>query len=80
MNSGGGGGSTLKSRVAQIISLKLMLGAFNKGNAARQENVDVADTDSGVQKNNNLTHNWKSVRKSIGDISISSTVQVATMK
>ena len=79
MNSGGGG-STLKSRVAQIISLKLMLGAFNKGIAARQENVDVADTDSGVQKNNNLTHNWKSVRKSIGDISISSTVQVATMK
>ena len=76
MNSGGGGGVTLKSRVTQIIKLKLaVLGALNKGAAA-----DVKRPDASNSSGRNLTNpidnpRWKSVRKSIGDISIASTVQ-----
>ena len=80
--SGGGGGVTLKSRVTQIIKLKLaVLGALNnnKGSGAGeggsgQENDGVI---AGEENKSNLTRQWKSVRKSIGDISITSSVQVS---
>ena len=74
----GGGAVTLKSRVTQIIRLKLaVLGALNKGGGGEgggsgQED----DVIAGEESNSNLTRQWKSVRKSIGDISITSSAQV----
>ena len=72
--SGGGGGVTLKSRVTQIIKLKLaVLGALNnKGSGAGEDGVIEGEENKGK-----LTRQWKSVRKSIGDISITSSVQVS---
>ena len=76
--SGGGGGVTLKSRVTQIIKLKLaVLGALNnnKGSGGAGEGGD--GEIEGEENKSNLTRQWKSVRKSIGDISITSSVQVS---
>ena len=81
--SGGGGGVTLKSRVTQIIKLKLaVLGALNtnKGSGGAGEGGNGQGEDgviAGEVSNGNLTRQWKSVRKSIGDISITSSVQVS---
>ena len=78
--SGGGGGVTLKSRVTQIIKLKLaVLGALNnnKGSGAGEGGNGQEDgVIAGEENKSNLTRQWKSVRKSIGDISITSSVQV----
>ena len=80
--SGGGGGVTLKSRVTQIIKLKLaVLGALNnKGSGAGAGEGGSGQEDGvieGEENKSNLTRQWKSVRKSIGDISITSSVQVS---
>ena len=80
--SGGGGGVTLKSRVTQIIKLKLaVLGALNnnKGSGAGEGGNGQGEDGviAGEVSNGNLTRQWKSVRKSIGDISITSSVQVS---
>ena len=80
MNGSGGGGVTLKSRVTQIIKLKLaVLGALsNKGSGGGEGgNGQVDGAIAGEDSNSNLTRQWKSVRKSIGDISITSSVQVS---
>ena len=80
MNVSGGGGVTLKSRVTQIIKLKLaVFGALsNKGSSAGEGGSGQEDdVIAGEDSNSNLTRQWKSVRKSIGDISITSSVQVS---
>ena len=80
--SGGGGGVTLKSRVTQIIKLKLaVLGALNNNKGSGAGEGGSGQGEDGVivgeENNKNLTRQWKSVRKSIGDISITSSVQVS---
>ena len=79
--SGGGGGVTLKSRVTQIIKLKLaVLGALNNKGGGAGEGGNGQEEDGvieGEESKSNLTRQWKSVRKSIGDISITSSVQVS---